>query len=97
MQEFYDAVRLRFAMIDMKKIQKALTGKKIKEQDLNIHNEIKIITASDDVYDLWSEVISCQSQGELIDPESLMPFKTLKNWTLAESFSSGLETSLRPN
>jgi hypothetical protein len=76
-QEFLEAVKLRFAMIDVKKAQKALSSKKIKEQDVNIHNEIKIITASDDVYNLWSEVISCQSQGELIDPESMQKFKDL--------------------
>lgn len=81
MQEFLEAVKLRFAMIDVKKAQKALSSKKIKEQDVNIHNEIKIITASDDVYNLWSEVISCQSQGELIDPESMQKFKDLKNWS----------------
>jgi hypothetical protein len=65
-------------MIDIKKNQGALNRKNQKEID--IHNEIKIITASQDVYDLWSEVISCQLQGQLIDPESLSPFKTLKTW-----------------
>lgn len=67
-------------MIDVKKAQKALSGKKIKEQDVNIYNKIMII-ASDDVYDLWSEVFSCQSQGKVIDLESLQKFKDLKNWT----------------
>lgn len=73
-------MKLRFAMIDVKKTQKALSAKKIKEQEVNIHNEIKIITASDDVYNLWSELISCQSQGELMDPETGLKNKDLKNW-----------------
>ena len=55
-------------MIDVKKSQIALIKKK--EHDVDIHNEIKIITASQDVYNLWAELISSNSQGELIDPES---------------------------
>jgi len=68
-------------MIDVKKAQKPLNAKKVKIQEVNIHNEIKIITAFEDVYNLWSELISYQSQGELIDPDSLKRFKELKNWS----------------
>ena len=78
MQEFLDAVKLRFAKIDVKKSQIALIKKK--EHDVDIHNEIKIITASQDVYNLWAELISSNSQGELIDPKSLQKFKNLKSW-----------------
>jgi hypothetical protein len=72
-------VKLRFGMIDVKKTQKALSAKNIKEQDVDIHNEIKIITAADDVYNLWSELIASHSQGLLIDPESGLAFKELKS------------------
>ena len=96
-------MKLRFAMIDVKKTQKALSAKKIKEQEVNIHNEIKIITASDDVYNLWSELISCQSQGELMDPETGLKNKDLKNWNaerdgvITREFFKWLGNSLKPN
>lgn len=52
LHKFLDVVKLRFVVIDVKKTQKTLSGKKIKEQEVDIHNEIKIITASDEVYNL---------------------------------------------
>ena len=52
-------MKLRFSMIEVKKSQGALS--KNKAADINITNEIKIITANDEVYELWKEVISRQS------------------------------------
>jgi hypothetical protein len=73
-----EAMKLRFAMIDVKKSQGALNKKNVAA--MSIRNEIKLITASDEVHGLWKEVISSNSQGLLIDPESLLPFKDSKNW-----------------
>ena len=64
-QEFLKAVQLRFAMIEVNKSHKA-SKRKDAEEALNIHNEIKIITASQETFDLCSELISSQSHGELI-------------------------------
>ena len=71
-------MKLRFAMIEVKKSQGALS--KSKAADVNITNEIKIITASDEVYELWKEVISRQSQGLLLDPESMKPLRDVRSW-----------------
>ena len=76
MQEFHDAMRQRFSMINVKKNQGAL----MKKQDMSIHNEIKLITSSNEVHGLWMEVISSQSNGLLIDPETLLPYKDTKSW-----------------
>jgi len=73
MHDFADVVKLRFSMIDVKKNQVSL--KKGKEKDIDIHNEMKIITASKNVYELWSELISSHFQGELTDPETLLKFR----------------------
>ena len=78
MQEFLEAIRLRFAMIDIKKSQGALKGKG--NEKLNIRNELKIITASDEVHSMWSEMISNQQQGLLTDPETLLPMKDTGHW-----------------
>ena len=65
-------------MIDVKKNQKSLRKKQI--ADINITNKIKIITASDEVYNLWKEVISSQMQGLPINPETLTMWKDSKGW-----------------
>ena len=81
-QEFVDAVKRRFAAIDVKKTQSLVKKGKTPEEALDIHNEIKIITSDDSTFALWSEVIASHSQGELFDPESnpLKPFKVNKSW-----------------
>ena len=82
MQQFLDAVKQRFAAIDVKKTQSLLKKGKSPEEALDIHNEIKIITSDDSTFSLWSEVISSHSQGELYDPETnpLKQFKMNKAW-----------------
>jgi hypothetical protein len=48
---------------------------------VDIHNEIKIITARDELYSLWSRVILSVVSGDLIDPEKLQKFKLNPRWT----------------
>jgi len=45
-------------MIEVKKNEGKIS--KNKEWKVDIYNELKIITASKDVYDLWSKLISYQ-------------------------------------
>ena len=75
-----EAVKLHFALIKVQAAQKALSANRPKEQELAIHNELKIITSSEDIYKLWSELISAHSQGELMDPDSGKKFKELTSW-----------------
>ena len=77
-QEFFDSMKECFAMIDVNKNQRSLSKKQI--ADINITNEIKIITATDEVHNLWKEVILSQTQGLLINPETLIVWKDSKGW-----------------
>ena len=72
MQEFLGAIQQRFALIDVKTNQRKTKKdlKRGKEPLLDLHNEIKIITSSDEVFALWSELIAKYSQRELLDPET---------------------------
>ena len=65
-------------MIDVKKNQDAASRNQ--HDKLDIHNEIRLITASDRVHNLWKEVISNHSEGLLIDPVTLQAMKDTKNW-----------------
>ena len=71
-------MKLRFTMIDVKKNQDAASRNQ--HDKLDIHNEIRLITASNRVHNLWKEVISNHSEGLLIDPVTLQPMKDTKNW-----------------
>ena len=71
-------MKLQFAMIDIKKNQDAAS--KNQHDRLDIHNEIRLIIASDKVHNLWKEVISNHSEGLLIDLVTLQPMKDTKNW-----------------
>ena len=51
-QEFLDAIKHRFAAIDVKKTQSLLKKGKTHEEVLDIHNEIKIITSDDSTFAL---------------------------------------------
>ena len=73
-----EAAKLRFALLDVKRAQKLLKGSSsATKENLNIQNELKIICAANDVYEVWSELISVYSQGELIDPDSGKKMKEL--------------------
>jgi hypothetical protein len=78
-QEFTKAMNKCFAMLDVVKSQKATRGKG-GEEKLKITNELKIVTAPDDVFNLWSEVISSAAHGELIDPDTLLKFNKRSGW-----------------
>ena len=69
----------RFALLDVVKSQKASKGKSA-EDNLKLTNELKIITAPDDVFNLWSEVISSAAHGELVDPDRLLKFNEKAGW-----------------
>jgi hypothetical protein len=56
-----DAIRQLFSAIDVKKTQSERKKGKTHEEALDIHNEIKIITSQDAMFELWSEVISSHS------------------------------------
>jgi hypothetical protein len=61
----------------VKKTQSERKKGKTHEEALDIHNEIKIITSQDAMFELWSEVISSHSQGELFNPE-INPLRRFK-------------------
>ena len=65
-------------MIEVNKSHEA-SKRKDAEEALDIHNEIKIITASQETFDLWSELISSQSHGELMNPETMAKFNDKPN------------------
>ncbi|KAG0581687.1 hypothetical protein KC19_3G000200 [Ceratodon purpureus] len=79
-EEFLRAVKIRFALIDVKKAQKAAAGSKATKEKNTIANELKIITAPDEVYNVWADLIAANAQGELMDPESRKKFKELAKW-----------------
>ena len=69
---------LRFAMIDVSKSLRFSQSKNAKEK-LKLVNELKIITALENVYSLWNEVISAAAHGELINPDTLQKFNEKEN------------------
>ena len=60
-QEFLDAIKHRFAAINVKKTQSLLKKGKTPKEALDMHNKIKIITSNDSTFALWSEVIASHS------------------------------------
>ena len=58
-------------------------ARKGKEPLLDLHNEIKIITSSDETFELWKELIIKYSQGELLDVDATPICKMRLNpkWT----------------
>ena len=75
------AIRSRFSMIDVVKTQLELK-KGGKSKPITLTNEVKIITSSDETFELWKEVISCAARGDLIDVDSkdLSMFKDKKDF-----------------
>ena len=82
MQEFLTAIQQRFSLIDIKKNQRETKkdSKRGKEPLLDLHNKIKIITGSDEVFALWSELIAKYLQGKLLDPETCKKMKLNSRW-----------------
>lgn len=76
MQAFAAAMVKRFVSINTNTKDKI-----VKPSDLR--NELLIITAPEDVYELWSRFILSYGLGELIDPDTELPFKLMKDWETA--------------
>ena len=60
-------------MIDVNKNHQ-LSKKKGADDKLKLTNELKIISAPDDVYGLWAELIVCASTGDLALLENSVSF-----------------------
>ena len=71
----------RFSLIEVNKSLK-ISKTKTKEEKLKFTNELRLITAPDDVYKLWSEVISTAAQGELFNLDTDKKFNAKKDWNL---------------
>ena len=71
------AIQQQFSQIDVKRNQQETkkVARKGKEPLLDLHNEIKIITSSDETFDLWKELIIKYSQGELLDVDATPIYK----------------------
>ena len=69
----------RFSMIDVVKSLK-MTKKKDKSERLKLLNELKLITAPEDIYRLWSDVITNAAHGELYNPDTNLKFNARPDW-----------------
>lgn len=79
MQAFKEAIITRFRNIEK--------GSKFDVTKLSdIKNEVIIITASDEIFDLWSRFITAHSNGELIDPDTRKKFNEQKNFNFGPKF-----------
>nr|PNR26859.1 hypothetical protein PHYPA_030340 [Physcomitrium patens] len=76
---FKKAMTLRFSLIDVNKSLRILRTKGTEEK-LKFVNELKIITAPEPIYNLWSEIISNAAHGELYNPDSSAKFNEKENW-----------------
>ena len=66
-------------MIDINKnLRIAKTTKK--DEKLKLTNKLKLITAPDDVYKLWAEVITAAAFGELVNPDTGRKFNARDGW-----------------
>ena len=70
---------LRFSMINVNKSLR-ISRTKGAEEKLKLVNELKIITAPEEIYNLWSEVISRAAHGELYNPDTGSKFNEKENW-----------------
>ena len=78
-QPFEQAMYKRFSMIDVVKSLK-MTKKKDKSERLKLLNELKLITAPEDIYRLWSDVITNAAHGKLYNPDTNSKFNARPNW-----------------
>ena len=78
MQAFEKAMTLQFSMIDVNK-SLCISRTKGAEEKLKLVNELKIITTPEEIYNLWSEVISNAAHGELYNPDTGSKFNEKKN------------------
>ena len=66
-------------MIDVNKNLR-IAKTRSREEKLKLTNELKLITAPEEVYKLWSEVISAAAFGELINPDTRRKFNAREGW-----------------
>jgi hypothetical protein len=52
LQDFLDPIKQWFSAINIKKTQSLMKKRKTKKEALDIHNEIKNITSSDETFEL---------------------------------------------
>ena len=71
---------VRFSLIEVVKSLK-ISKTKAREKKLKLTNELWLITTPDDVYKLWSEVISATTHEELINPDTDKMFNARSNWS----------------
>ena len=67
-------------MIDVVKSLK-MTKKKDKSERLKLLNELKLITGPEDIYKLWSDVITNAAHGKLYNPDTNLKFNARQDWT----------------
>ena len=68
-------------MIDVVKSLK-MTKKKDKSERLKLLNELKLITALEDIYRFWSEVITNAVQIQLYNLDTNLKFNARQDWNL---------------
>ena len=78
-QPFEQAMYKRFSMIDVVKSLK-MTKKKDKSERLKLLNELNLITAPEDIYRLWSDMITNATHGELYNPDTNLKFNARPDW-----------------
>nr|PNR39184.1 hypothetical protein PHYPA_019462 [Physcomitrium patens] len=76
---FEKAMTLRFSLIDVNKSLR-ISRTKGAEEKLKLVIELKIITAPEPIYILWSEVIFSAAHGELYNPDTSAKFNEKENW-----------------
>ena len=69
----------RFSMIEVNKSLK-ISKTKAREEKLKLTNELRLITAPNEVYKLWSKVISAAAYGELLNPDTDNMFNARQDW-----------------
>ena len=78
-QVFERAMLKRFSLIEVNKSLK-ISKTKAREEKLKLTNKLRLITAPDDVYKLWSEVTSAATHGELLNPDTDKMFNARQDW-----------------
>ena len=74
-------------MIDVNKSLR-ISRTKGAEEKLKLVNELKIIIAPEEIYNLWSEVISRAEHGALYNPDTGSKFNEKENWKQESSMLS---------
>lgn len=74
MQLFTQLIVNRFQNIDPTK-----EGKSVQKSS-DITNEIKVISLPDDIFKLWEKFLELHTLGDLINPDTLMPYNEAKSF-----------------